>query len=66
MISVQQVADRLSVHPETVKRWLRAGDLVGYALGDRAGWRVREDDLDAFLQVRRNRGDDDRQEVDGL
>lgn len=48
-LTVKDVATRLGVHPETVKRWLRAGRLVGYALGDRSGWRTTEADLAAFL-----------------
>ena len=52
-LTAEQVAERLQVHPRTVKRWLQAGELNGYQLGDRAGWRVSEDDLTAFLDKRR-------------
>ncbi len=54
-LTAQQVADRLQVTPATVKRWLREGQLPGVMLGDRAGWRVAEDDLDAFLRGQGNR-----------
>ena len=42
-----QVAERLSVSPKTVKDWLRAGKLKGVKAGRL--WRVRERDLEAFL-----------------
>lgn len=54
-LSVQKIANRLDVHAETVRRWLRAGDLIGYELGDKSGWRVLESDLDDFLARRRNK-----------
>ena len=53
-LSVQTIATRLGIHPETVRRWLRAGALAGYELGDKSGWRVREDDLATFLAGRFN------------
>ena len=53
MLTVEEVADRLRVHPGTVKRWLREGALAGYRLGDRAGWRISQDDLARFLEERR-------------
>jgi excisionase family DNA binding protein len=50
LLTVREVAARLKVHPETVKRWLRTGELHGYLLGDRSGWRVRASEVDAFLE----------------
>jgi excisionase family DNA binding protein len=47
--TVQQIADLLQVHPETVREWLRDGRLQGRKLGNRGGWRVRESVLNAFL-----------------
>ena len=44
--TVNEIAERLKVHPATVKRWLREGRLGGVPLGDRAGWRVRMDPAD--------------------
>lgn len=53
MLKVAQVAERLQVHADTVKRWLRAGDLKGFRLGgNRAGWRVRESELERFVKRR--------------
>ena len=54
LMAVQAVADYLGVHPETVRRWLRDGRLVGIDLGsDSGGWRIDPADLDAFIAARR-------------
>jgi excisionase family DNA binding protein len=53
MLTVVQVAEWLQVHPDTVKRWLRDGNLKGFRLGgNRAGWRVRESELERFVRDR--------------
>jgi excisionase family DNA binding protein len=55
LLTVQQVAVRLKMNPETIRRWLREGKLRGYLLGgDRSGYRVAEQDLDAFIRARGN------------
>jgi excisionase family DNA binding protein len=48
--TVEQIADLLQVHPETVRSWLRAGRLKGRAFGGKTGWRIRESELNAFLE----------------
>lgn len=48
-MTVAEICDRLRVHEETVRRWLRSGQLAGRAFGGRTGYRVRESDLEAFL-----------------
>ncbi len=58
-LTVSEIAERLKVQPLTVRRWLNSGDLVGIQLGDRAGWRITEDDLRAFLDSRKRRQDPD-------
>ncbi len=47
--TVAQVAETLRVHPETVRRWLKSGQLEGRNFGGKTGWRIRESDLEAFL-----------------
>jgi excisionase family DNA binding protein len=50
LLTVPEVADRLRLKPETVRRWLRSGKMKGIALGsDHAGWRVRESEVDRLL-----------------
>ena len=53
-LTVAEVAEQLRVYPGTVKRWLRDGKLVGVSLGDRAGWRIAEEDLQTFLESQKN------------
>jgi len=44
VLTVAQVAKRLKVHPETVRRWIRRGLLRAFKVGARQ-WRIREADL---------------------
>lgn len=50
--TVEQISEALQVHPNTVRRWLRDGDLIGHNFGGKTGYRVRESDLDSFLESR--------------
>jgi excisionase family DNA binding protein len=54
LLTVQDVADRLKITAATVRRWLRAGDLRGIALGERAGYRIPVSELERFLAARAN------------
>jgi excisionase family DNA binding protein len=50
LLTVPEVAARLRLNPETVRRWLRQGKLCGVAMGsDRAGWRIPESEVRRFL-----------------
>ncbi len=53
LLTVEEVAMRLQVNEQTIRRWLRDGELSGVPFGGRTGWRVSEDDLLAFLARRR-------------
>lgn len=48
--TVEQIAELLHVHVNTVRSWLRAGRLKGRAFGGKTGWRVRESALKEFLE----------------
>lgn len=48
-LTVDEVAQRLRVNPETIRRWLRSGRLAGVNLSDKAGWRISEAALAKFL-----------------
>lgn len=51
LLTIPEVARRLRISEWTVRRWLREGRLKGFRIGGtRAGWRVREEDLEAFLE----------------
>ena len=52
MLTVDDVADRLSVNEKTIRRWIKVGRLPAVNLGHRTGYRIREADLDRFLLER--------------
>ena len=53
LLTVLEVAARLKLNPETVRRWIREGKLPAIKLGPtNAGWRVRASDLDHWLASR--------------
>lgn len=54
LLTVAEVAEQARVEPETVRRWLRQKQLRGALLSRKGGWRVRQSDLDAFLQDHMN------------
>lgn len=45
----RRAADRAGVSVATILRELRAGRLRGYRVGGRKCWRIRPDDVDAWL-----------------
>jgi excisionase family DNA binding protein len=53
LLTVDQVAERLQVNEQTIRRWLREGELRGVSFGGRTGWRISEEDLQEFLDRRR-------------
>lgn len=58
LLTVPEVALRLRVHPETIRRWLRTQKLSGFRVGeDRAGWRVPEVDLAKFIAQKQGVGE---------
>lgn len=48
-LTVEEIAESLNVEPATVRRWLRDGKVDGINLKSKAGWRVREEDYQAFV-----------------
>lgn len=53
LYTVDEIAAQLSVHPETVRNWIKTGQLVAVNLGGSAGYRISESDLAEFLRKRR-------------
>jgi len=50
ILTTKQVAERLQLDPETVKRYLQKGILKGFKPGGgKSGWRVLERDLEDFI-----------------
>jgi excisionase family DNA binding protein len=52
LYDVEELADVLRVTPKTVRAWIRSGELRASDLGHRMGFRVAEEDLQAFLATR--------------
>ena len=51
MLTTPQAAERLSVHPDTIRRLVKAGKLKAVSLSDteRARLRIDEKELQAFI-----------------
>jgi excisionase family DNA binding protein len=52
LLKLDEVADQLGVNIETVRRWVRNGELEVIDLGGKAGYRVTENALERFLRGR--------------
>ncbi len=63
MLSPEEVAERLSVTPNTVRAWLREGTLKGVKLGNKI-WRISEEELQAYIcrEQGAHYGSDDQEE----
>lgn len=50
-LKVDEVAELLRIHPETIRVWLRTGRFPhAYRLSRRAGWRVPHADVEALRE----------------
>src|SRR5579859_6020085 len=56
-LTTSDVANRLNVSLDTVRRWLRSGELKGSPFG-RAGYRIEDADFQAFFNQRRRQPQD--------
>ena len=54
LLTVAEVAARLKIHPNTVRRWLKEGRLHGIMLGGtKTGWRVPESEVQRLIELAR-------------
>lgn len=53
LLTLDEVAEQLSVNVETVRRWVRNGELEAIDLGGRAGYRVAISALEKFIRDRK-------------
>ncbi len=49
MLTVKEVAHLLHVHPSTVRRWEKQGQLKSYRVGPKGSIRFKREDLNTFL-----------------
>lgn len=57
-LTVSAVAKRLQVHPNTIKRYIKTGELRATRYGERGWWRVPLSALDEFMGQQRMRADE--------
>ena len=50
--TVAEIVDELRVHEQTVRRWIREGQLRAYNFGGKTGYRIKEEDFETFLETR--------------
>jgi len=51
-LTKEEVAKYLRVHPRTIERWLKSGELKGYKLGrgKTSLWRISKSELEKYLK----------------
>ena len=57
-LTVDEVARQLGVNPETVRRWIRSGELNALNLGGPVGYRIPQSELDRFIRERMSKPTD--------
>ena len=50
LLTVGEVASRMGVHTNTVRRWLNDGAMTVYRIGSRGDRRVAVEDVEKFLE----------------
>jgi excisionase family DNA binding protein len=58
LLTVDDVAKELAVHPDTVRKWIRNRELEAINLGGPAGYRIRRSALDRFIRERLTTSED--------
>jgi len=53
-LTTEEAARYLKVNVGTLRRWAREGVIPVAKLGNRGGFRFKREDLDRFLEARRN------------
>ncbi len=48
-LTVEEAARRIGVHDQTVRRWLRSGQMLGTLITRQAGYRIRRDEVERVL-----------------
>ena len=53
LLSIREVADAMKVSQRTVRRLVKRGDLAAYKVGERGQIRVKECDLERYVEAQR-------------
>ena len=59
-LTVEEVAENLQVNPDTVRAWIRSGELSAINIGGK--YRIYPSDLDDFIERRRTGKKRDRKD----
>jgi excisionase family DNA binding protein len=52
LLTVADIASHIGAHEQTVRLWIKRGELQASKFGTRIGYRIRRSDYDAFLTRR--------------
>ena len=52
-LSIQEVANTMRVSDKTVRRMIKRGDLTAYKVGERGQLRIKERDLEQYIEGQR-------------
>ncbi|HUY78472.1 MAG TPA: helix-turn-helix domain-containing protein [Ktedonobacterales bacterium] len=52
-LTVEAAAERIGVTAESVRRYLRSGELKGYQLARKLGWRTTTAHIEEFIEARK-------------
>lgn len=52
LYTIEELTELLQVTQRTIYNWIKSGKLKAFKIG--RGWRVKREDLDAFLNERSN------------
>ena len=55
LLTPEWIAERCEISTRTVMRAIRAGELKASQLAERGCWRIKPEDLDAWIEARANR-----------
>jgi excisionase family DNA binding protein len=49
--TISEIAQMLNYHPDTVRYWVRVGEIIAETDQQSGDWLIRDDELVAFLRV---------------
>jgi len=53
LLTIQEVAEAMRISDRTVRRLIKRGDITAYKVGDRGQLRVKERDLELYVDSQR-------------
>ena len=53
LLTIQDIGDTLKVSEKTVRRLITSGHLIAYKVGDRGQLRIKQSDLEEYIEAHR-------------